>query len=130
MLDNNFNRELKSILHYVLEYGIKHTSFKVDYAKLLKSKGENVEFISNVHTGFMKAQNLIIQNLLQLGKKRDTIKKQIKELNKQKASKESLEKSKYNLKVIEYKESVLRKIADTIAWQLLGFDRTDTTSRK
>lgn len=124
MLDNNFNRELKSILHYVLEYGIKHTSFKVDYGKLSKSKEKNVEFISNVHIGFMKAQNLIIQNLLQLGKKRDTIKKLIKELNKQKASKESLEKSKYNLKVIEYKESVLRKIADTIAWQLLGFDRT------
>lgn len=124
MLDNNFNRDLKSILHYVLEYGIKHTSFKTDHAKHSKSKEKDVEFISNVHTGFMKAQNLIIQNLLQLGKKRITIKKQIKELNKQKGDKGTLDKLKYNLKVIEYKESVLRKIADTIAWQLLGLDRT------
>ena len=120
MLDNNFNRELKSILHYVLEYGIKHTSIKTDNAKLLKREEKNFEFVSNVHTGFMKAQNLIIQNLLQLGKKRVAIKIQIKELNKTKGSKETLEKTKYKLKIIEYKESVLRKIADTIAWQLLG----------
>ncbi|PAD35875.1 hypothetical protein, partial [Terribacillus saccharophilus] len=67
MLDNNFNRELKSILHYCLEYGIKNISFKLDSFNSIKNVDRRIEFGSKVHLGFMKAQNLIIQNLIILG---------------------------------------------------------------
>ncbi|MBY5228172.1 hypothetical protein ABH61_04935 [Bacillus paranthracis] len=69
MLDNNFNRELKSIIHYIVEYGIKNISFKMDSIDVLRDVNKGKEFISKVHLGFMKAQKLILQNLLLLGKK-------------------------------------------------------------
>ncbi|WJX08199.1 MULTISPECIES: hypothetical protein [Bacillus cereus group] len=69
MLDNNFNRELKLIIHYIVEYGIKNISFKIDSLDVLRDDNRHKEFISKVHLGFMKAQNLILQNLLLLGKK-------------------------------------------------------------
>ncbi|WP_144559737.1 hypothetical protein [Bacillus thuringiensis] len=124
MLDNNFNRELKSIIHYIVEYGIKNVSFKVDSIDVLKDVNKGMGFISKVHLGFMKAQKLILQNLLLLGKKRSRVQEQIKELKKQKSEKEIIQKREQDLEIIKYKERVLRKTADAIAWQLLNNDRT------
>ncbi|MBT2682785.1 hypothetical protein J7E42_04040 [Bacillus sp. ISL-37] len=124
MLDSNFNRELKTIIHYIVEYGLKNVSFKMDSVKSLNGNQRNIEFISKVHKGFMKAQNLILHNLLQLGQKRIAIKKQIKDLNRQKSEKEIVEELELKLKVIQYKELVMRKAADAIAWPLLQNDLT------
>ncbi|MED1517929.1 hypothetical protein, partial [Bacillus paranthracis] len=124
MLDNNFNRELKSIIHYIVEYGIKNISFKMDSIDVLRDVNKGKEFISKVHLGFMKAQKLILKNLLLLGKKRSRVQEQIKELKRQKSEKKIIQKREQDLEIIKYKEKVLRKAADAIAWQLLNNDIT------
>ncbi|MEH6940019.1 hypothetical protein V7056_19570, partial [Bacillus sp. JJ664] len=90
----------------------------------LKDENNRDEFISKVHLGFKKAQNLIVQNLLLLGKKRIRIKAYIKELRRQSEAKEIIQKYQNELEIIIYKEKILRKTADSIAWQLLGNDIT------
>jgi hypothetical protein len=124
MLDKKFTSELKSIIHYITEYGIKNVSYKMDSLNSLKSENQKVEFISKVHLGFMKAQNLILQNLLLLGDKRIKVKNHIKELRRQEESKNTIQKYEIQLETIMYKEKLLRKTADSIAWQLLGYDIT------
>ncbi|MCG3797043.1 hypothetical protein LT343_27505 [Bacillus toyonensis] len=123
MLDSNFNRDLKTIIHYILDYGIKNVPFKVDSQSLRSDKNQK-EFVSKVHLGYMKAQNLIVQNLLLLGDKRRRVKNQIKEYKKGKKEKELIQKYEKDLEIIMYKERILRKVADTVAWALLGNDLT------
>jgi hypothetical protein len=122
MKNKRFLKELKSILYYVLEYGIKNISFRLNSTKSLKSERNSREFICKVHKGFMLAQNLIIQNLLLLGDEKLKTKEQIKILNKENNNSDLVKKLKYDLKTIEYQEKILRKVADTIAWQLLNCD--------
>ncbi|MED1794990.1 hypothetical protein P4V54_20145 [Brevibacillus nitrificans] len=123
MNDKKFSKELKSILFYVLEYGMRNIPFKLSM-DALKQPELKREFISKVHKGFMLAQNLIIQNLLLLGKEKAKNKDMIKESNRQQKSKDVIQGLKQDLKRIEYQENVLRKIADTIAWQILNNDIT------
>ncbi|PAD35837.1 hypothetical protein, partial [Terribacillus saccharophilus] len=68
--------------------------------------------------------NLIIQNLIILGNKKLRTKDQIKEMMRQNKEKDIIQKYEKNLDVITYKEKILRKAADTIAWQLFGNDIT------
>ncbi|MEM5011888.1 hypothetical protein WKH57_14285 [Niallia taxi] len=125
MLDSNFNKELKSIMNYILNYGINNLSYKINtYKDISKTDDNKTEFISKVHLGYMKAQNLIVQNLLLLGNKRVRIKKQIKVYRRERADKALIQKYENDLQIIIHKEKILRKLADTIAWTVLGNDIT------
>jgi len=116
MLDSNFQKEIKSILFFALEYGMRHVD--------MKSWGHKPNaFIVKVHEGYMKAQKLIIQNLLILGKEKKRVKVRLKEFRKIR-DQESISKLENNIRKIEYKEIILRKIADSIAWTLLKHDST------
>jgi hypothetical protein len=123
MKQKRFLRELESILFFILEYGIKNVSFKVSDVAL-KRQAQLTEFVSKVHKGFMKAQNLIVQNLLLLGEEKKNTRERIKELNRLREGKENIEALKEKVEVIEYQENVFRKLADTIAWQILNNDLT------
>ncbi|PKQ89425.1 hypothetical protein CXK86_20480 [Paenibacillus sp. BGI2013] len=124
MKQKRFQKELKSILFFVLEYGIKSLSFKMTDVDELKRQSQATEFISKVHKGFMQAQNLILQNLLLLGEEKKKTKERIKELNKLREDKDIIQVLKEKVQIIEYQENVLRKVADTIAWQILKSDIT------
>ena len=116
MLDKRFQKELKSILFFALEYGMKHTNMKY-------TKFDNKDFIIKVHEGYMKAQKLIIQHLLILGKAKNKEKVKLKEARRNK-NKELVSTIELKLNNIEYKENILRKVADSIAWIILQEDST------
>lgn len=123
MKQKRFYREIKSILFFVLEYGIKNISFKMTAAALNK-KEQTTEFVSKVHKGFMSAQNLIVQNLILLGNEKKNNKERIKDLNRQQKAKDIVEELKKNIQRVEYQEHIMRKLADTIAWQMINHDLT------
>ncbi|WP_252504050.1 hypothetical protein [Sporosarcina sp. Marseille-Q4943] len=116
MLDVKFQKEIKSILFFALEYGIKHVEIN-------KNKKPPIELIGKVHKGFMKAQNLIIQNLLILGKEKRKLKDRLK-VSRRNRETNLIKTLEDKIKSIEYKESIIRKIADSIAWTILNFDST------
>ena len=75
------------------------------------------ESVRIVHRGFKKAQILIINGLLQIQSEIKRAKEQLKETRRQKSDKKELCLAKVN--ILEYKETVLKHLADTIFWHLI-----------
>ena len=70
-----------------------------------------------VHAGFKKAQYLIIEGLLQIQSEIKRSKAQLKEARRQKSDNKDILLAEVN--ILEYKEVVLKHLADTIFWQLI-----------
>lgn len=121
MKDVKFERELKLLLCYIREYGIQHSniSIKEPYESDIHNR-----FVANVHKGFMFAQRNVIDNLIIILKEQKQIKAQIKEANKVK-DKSTKEECCILLKKLKFQEYVFRKIMDSIAWIILGFEVSD-----
>ena len=75
------------------------------------------ESVRIVHRGFKKAQILIINGLLQIQSEIKRAKEQLNETRRQKSDKKELRLAKVN--ILEYKETVLKHLADTIFWHLI-----------
>ena len=75
------------------------------------------ESVRTIHTGFKKAQNLIINGLIQIQSEIKKTKEQLKEARRQKSDKKEICLEKVN--ILEYKETVLKHLADTIFWHLI-----------
>lgn len=75
------------------------------------------ESVRIVHRGFKKAQILIINGLLQIQSEIKRAKEQLKETRRQKSDKKELCLAKVN--ILEYKETILKHLADTIFWHLI-----------
>lgn len=116
MIDSKFQKELKSILFFALEYGIKHVEFQ-NYKK------PPLEFVGKVHEGFMKTQKMIIQNLLIIGREEKKLKDRLKTSRKNRET-DLIVDLEGKIKSVQYKKVILRKVADSIAWTLLSFDST------
>lgn len=106
-----------------MEYGIKNIKFQVS-ERTFKDREQTREFVSKVHKGFMLGQNMILQNLLILGEEKAKYKTRLKEANKERESKEIKDNIKESIEIVEYQEQIFRKLADSIAWQLLNQDIT------
>ena len=70
-----------------------------------------------VHAGFKNAQYLIIEGLLQIQSEIKRSKAQLKEARRQKSDNKDILLAEVN--ILEYKEVVLKHLADTIFWQLI-----------
>jgi len=120
MFDNVFIKEVKTILYMITSYGIDRTKTEKKF-----SKGEVIKdfdhFIIQVHIGFMMAQKNILFNLQRLSKDKKNLKKIIKASN---MDIDNRNKLKEKVKILELKESIMKKLADSIAWQLLDHDYT------
>ncbi len=75
------------------------------------------ESVRIIHSGFKKAQSLIIDGLLQIQAEKKVTKKLLKEARQQKANNKNLLVAQVH--VLDYKETVLKHLADTIFWQLI-----------
>lgn len=124
MKDSRFIKEVKNTLYYVLEYGIKNTNFKGNYNQIVKSPEKMKLFVTKVHEGFMLAQLNIIHNLLYISKEKKKLKNQIKEFRRNNSIKEQIKAFQDKYDRARRQELIFRKIADTIAWQLLDQDLT------
>lgn len=76
------------------------------------------ESVRTVHAGFKKAQILIVNGLLQIQSEIKISKELLREARKQKSEKK--EHWLKEIKILEYKETVLKHLANTIFWQLIG----------
>lgn len=116
-----FERELKVLINYIREYGIQHIEGISNPSDILDDESKWSEFAQAVHKGFYLAQNRSIKLIKQVLTER---KQQIQKL---KEARRGREKEKCNeitnvLNQLKYQEMCLRKIMDSIAWQILGYD--------
>jgi hypothetical protein len=120
MFDNKFIKEVKTILYMITSYGIDRTKTEKIFLK-----GEVIRdfdhFITQVHIGFMMAQKNILFNLQKLSKDKKNIKEKIKASN---MDIDNRNKLKEQVKLLELKENIMKKLADSIAWKLLDYDYT------
>lgn len=122
MKDVKFERELKNLIYYVLQYGIHRSTIKADMPN--PSYDEMVAFVTNVHKGFMLAQESVVRNLTEVLQQKKKANQQLKIDNRErntvakKADQDLLNK-------LKYQECVFRKVIDSIAFILLRYELSD-----
>lgn len=122
MNDAKFSREPKTLIYYVREYGIQHLSFQVNnQSQVVKDADKMDEFFIQVHKGFFAAQERVCYLLKKALLEQKRLKAALAEVRQQR-KKEEGEAVKQALKKAEYQEHILRKIMDSIAWQLFRYD--------
>lgn len=115
-IDNvdNFERKIKKIFHYITEYG--NNSMEDDFD--MEDKTKSQEFIKKVHEGWKIAQDHIVDELIIIEETRGENNDLLKEANINK-DKVLIKKYLEENEILDFKERVLRKLADSIAWQIL-----------
>ena len=117
-----FERELKTLIYYVREYGIQHLSFSP--SKLSRIHDDNAvaeEFTTQVHKGFYFAQERVIELLKKVINEQKAAKRDIAEARR--LRNKSAEKTlQAKLDTAHYQECILRRIIDSIVWTLCGFE--------
>lgn len=122
MNNAKFSREIKTLIHYLREYGIQHINFKFNSLDSLpKEQSQIDEFMTQVHQGFFAAQDRIIYLLKKILQEQKRLKSSLADARRQhnkKPSQEVLDSLNY----AKYQERVLRKVMDGIAWQVFHYD--------
>ena len=116
-----FERKVKIINYYITRYGIEHINFAFSF-KALKKDANKKNFFNKVHEGFEQAQEEIIQALLIIDNELAELKKLNIDLRLKKQPVE-IKELKKNILILKYHELVFRKLADSIAWQLLNLEK-------
>lgn len=114
-----FEREVKSLIYFVREYGIQHTPISVE--KILKTHETWMQFAQNVHHGFYLAQKNVVRLLTKVLTERKQLKSDLKDARRNKL-KEEIAKISNLIEENKYQEMVFRKVMDAIAWQLFHYD--------
>jgi len=118
---SEFERELKSLIYYIREYGIQHADIKLND---IETNSEiQHQFVSSVHKGFSLAQQSVISCLTKILLEQKLVKANIKKSNVEKSKNEKAILNE-RLQQLKYQEHVLRRIVDSIAWQILQYDLT------
>lgn len=121
MKQKKFERELKVLINYIRAYGIQHINYSGNMQEIIQKEDKNHEFTQKVHKGFELAQRNVIFLLKNIINERKRMKADLKIYRQNKDKKRSLAVSG-TINELKYQEMVLRKIIDSIAWQLFNFD--------
>lgn len=110
--ETNFENKVKFIFNHITGYGIRSMGEDFD----INEKAE--EFIKKVHEGWKIAQDNIVDELIIIEKTRKENKKNLTEAH---IKKDEILTQKFiqDNKTLEFNERILRKLADSIAWQIL-----------
>ena len=122
MNSRKFERELKTLIYYVREYGIQHLSFPPsELSRIHNDTSIAEEFTTQVHKGFYFAQERVIDLLIKVITEQKKAKNDIAEArrNRDKIA-EKISQAKRD--TAHYQECILRRIIDSIVWTLCGFD--------
>lgn len=114
-----FEKVIEQIFEYTHEYAFKNLDLKRDNPPSNWTKEEKNKFTEYVHIGFKKAQELVLDKLLNYENDIEELKKILKQSrrNRNKIVEEDTQKS---INIIKYKTKTLRIFMDFIAWQFLG----------
>ncbi|WP_125116767.1 hypothetical protein [Agathobaculum sp. Marseille-P7918] len=122
MNDTKFSRELKNLIYYIREYGIRHINFGFNSLDDLAKEQEQVEeFITQVHKGFFAAQDRVIYLLRKILLEQKRLKTSLADARRQHNKALSGEVNQALNHAI-FQEHVLRKLMDAIAWQIFQYD--------
>ncbi len=121
MKDKIFERELKVLINCVRSYGIEHMRQKCDMKTFMENKEVQKEFTENVHKGFYLAQRNCVFLLKKILLEKKQCKRDLKEARRNRDKEKSIEMDNL-LKYVTYQELVLRKVMDSIAWQIFDTD--------
>lgn len=113
----DFEKKLRDALFFSRYYGVFLANIKLSDKKVI-SQEFWINFRCDVHTGFKKAQNLIIKELIEIQEKKDVINVNLKSA-RQRRDKQESKKLEDELRFEDFKEIVYRRIADTIVWQMI-----------
>ena len=122
MRDVKFERELKDLLYYVLQYGIDRSTFSNSVPD--SNKEEMIAFVSKVHKGFMLAQKNVIADLTTVLNEKKIAKHQLKIANFER-NKDAKREYQNLIGKLNFQEYVFRKIIDSIAFILLNHELSD-----
>lgn len=111
---NDFENKVEFIFYHITKYGIDSVNVDFDTTDKLKV----VEFIKKVHEGWKIAQDNIVDELILIEETRKENKKKLTEAHRKK---DEILKQKYfkENENLDFNEHILRKLADSIAWQIL-----------
>lgn len=116
-----FERELKLLIYYIREYGIQHMDTKIDFNHFSVDTAVYNEFYAKVHKGFFIAQNNVITFLTKILNEQKELKKELAQVRQQGDKILSAEIQK-SLSYVKYQEFIIRKVMDSIAWQIFHYD--------
>ncbi|MGB2842583.1 MAG: hypothetical protein WBC40_08950 [Halobacteriota archaeon] len=116
-LDPEFEKEIREIYYFITRYGIE----KVDHVNL-GNKQSQEKIIKECHKGYGIAQERILKNLLKLERVLRDKNHQLKRSRRNRDSKES-HKLAIEISSIDFRISVFHKLADAIAWILMGGEK-------
>ncbi len=122
MKDSKFIREIKLLINFVRSYGIHHLDYYVDVNSLspIKTDKQN-EIIKKIHNGFFLAQENVIRLLTKVLMEQKELKKELKE-SRRNRDEIAIKEYENKLNKVKYQECTLRKIMDSIAWQIFRYD--------
>lgn len=114
-----FEKVIEQVFEYIHEYAFKNLDLKRDNPPSNWTKEEKNKITEYRHIGFKKAQELVLDELLNYEIQIEELNKTLKESrrNRNKIVEEDTQKS---INTIKYKTSILRIFMDFIAWQFLG----------
>lgn len=122
MNDKKFERELKKLIYYIREYGIQHISFdRSEIGRIQESDTYKTEFFTQVHKGFYIAQEIVVRLLRKSLVEQKKLKRELASARRSR-DKNTAQNTQHQINVAHYQECVLRRIIDSIAWQMLGDD--------
>ncbi len=122
MNENKFIRELKTLIYLVRESGIHDDNFEISEKDFITNNTEKIDkFYYHCHQGFYAAQDRVIYLLKKLLLEQKRLKLELKEERRKHNDKEA-SAIYQNIQKVKYQECVCRKLMDSIAWQLFGYD--------
>lgn len=122
MNSRKFERELKTLIYYVREYGIQHLSFPPsELSRIHDDNSIAEEFMTQVHKGFYFAQERIIDLLTKVINEQKTAKRGIAETRRTR-NKPTEQALQTKLDTAHYQECILRRVIDSIVWNLCGLE--------
>lgn len=116
-----FERELKVLINYIREYGIQHMGGINNPSDILKNENNWSAFAQAVHKGFYLAQKRCILLLREILNEKKHQKQKLKKA-RQEREKEKCDEITDILNQLKYQEMCLRKIIDSITWQIFNYD--------
>ena len=110
-----FEQQIRSIYQLACKNGLNSGVLNSE-EEVTQEKFET--FITACHDGFKEAQQLILEKLIEIEKEVQICKAQLKEARRAK-NKTLIGALTEKLSFLDYREQVLRKLADSIAWQII-----------
>lgn len=95
---------------------LKTNPKKEDFLAFMTANAHNNMKI--IHTGFKKSQQLIVSNLIRIQSKKNICNEKLKSSRNNKEKHSEIKEKELDL--LKYKEQILKHLADSILWQLLG----------